>query len=330
MIIKSFNLNDLKKKKSNVYLLYGENEGLKEEIVQNFFLNGFNGEIIKYDENQIIENKNNFFETCFNESLFENQKIILINRISSKFYEIVNELKNKEMYNKKIVINSGNLEKKSKIRQLFEKEKNLICIPLYKDNNSTLMNIANNFFKEKKISISYENINIIIDKCSGDRKNLKNELDKILNYSLKKGKINTDEILKLINLYEDESYFELIDNCLSKNHNKVCKIINNNNYTKSESIIIIRTFLLRIKRLLELKKLEIDLGSPEESVNNFKPAIFWKDKEAAKKQVEIWSMQDVYKLLEEINSLEITFKTNSNLSNNLIFDKILNTSNNLL
>ena len=137
MIIKSFNLKDLNTK-SDLFLFYGENEGHKEEIIKSYFLKEFDGEIIKYDENQILDNKNDFFETCLNESLFSNKKFILISRVTTKMYEIVTELLNKEIYNKKIIFNSAALEKKSKIRQLFEKEKKLVCVPFYEDNNATI------------------------------------------------------------------------------------------------------------------------------------------------------------------------------------------------
>jgi len=328
MILKSFNLNDLKKKNSNLFLLYGENEGHKDQVINDYFLNSFEGEILKYDENYILENKIIFFESCLNESLFETKKLILISRVTSKFYEIVMELLNKEIHNKKIILNAAVLEKKSKIRQLFEKEESIICIPFYKDNNASLYKIASDLFKTNKVSISSENINLIVEKCSGDRKKLQNEINKILNFCFEKSKINRDEILKLINLYEEENYFELIDNCLSKNNNKVCKIINNNTFGTSDAIILIRSFLSRIKRLIELKKLYTQIGNTKETIDNFKPPIFWKDKDIVQKQVEIWSIDQIYQLLDEVNNLEADFKKNSHMSNNLIFDLILNTSNN--
>tara|TARA_Y100000590_G_scaffold159731_1_gene183239 strand:+ start:1858 stop:2853 length:996 start_codon:yes stop_codon:yes gene_type:complete len=327
MIIKSFNVNEIKKLKSNFFLFYGENEGHKEEIINDFFIKDFKGEIIKYEEKQILENKELFFEVCLNESLFEKEKIIQISRVSSKLYDIIKELYNKNIYNKKIILNSDVLEKKSKIRQLFEVEKDLICIPFYQDNNFSLYKIANEFFKKNKISISSENINLIIEKCSGDRKNLQNEMNKILNYCFNKRKISRNEILKLINLYEDENYFELIDYCLAKDLNKVRKIINNNSFRKDDAIILIRSFLSRLKRLIELKKLFNQIGDEKETINRFKPPIFWKDKEIVQRQMETWPTKKVYNLFDEITKLEINFKKNYDLSNNIIFDFILNTSN---
>ena len=328
MIIKSFNLNDIKKSKSNCFLLYGENDGHKEEAISNYFLKDFNGEVVRYDENQILENKNLFLETCFNESLFESSKIILVSRVTSKMYEIIKELTNKKIYNKKIIFISQLLEKRSKIRQLFETEEELVCVAFYQDNISSLYKIAYNFFKTNNISISSENINLILEKCSGDRKNLQNEMNKILNFSFKKNKITKDEILKLVSSQEGENYFELIDLCLAMNHFKVINIINNNSFNKNDAIILIRSFLSRLKRLVELKKIQNKKGNIKETIDFFKPSIFWKDKEIVQKQMEFWTLERIYILIEELNTLELKFKRNYELSNNLIFDLIINTSKN--
>mgnify|MGYP001230094539 FL=1 len=328
MIIKSFNLNDLKKSKSNCFLLYGENDGHKEEVISNYFLKDFKGEVVRYDENQILENKNLFLETCFNESLFESNKIILVSRVTSKMYEIIKELTNKKIYNKKIIFISQLLEKRSKIRQLFETEEELVCVAFYQDNNLSLYKIAYNFFKTNNISISSENINLILEKCSGDRKNLQNEMNKILNFSFKKNKITKDEILKLVSSQEGENYFELIDLCLAMNHFKVINIINNNSFNKNDAIILIRSFLSRLKRLVELKKIQNKKGNIKETIDFFKPSIFWKDKEIVQKQMEFWTLERIYILIEELNTLELKFKRNYELSNNLIFDLIINTSKN--
>ena len=328
MIIKSFNLNDIKKSKSNCFLLYGENDGHKEEAISNYFLKDFKGEVVRYDENQILENKNLFLETCFNESLFESNKIILISRVTSKMYEIIKELTNKKIYNKKIIFISQLLEKRSKIRQLFETEEELVCVAFYQDNISSLYKIAYNFFKTNNISISSDNINLILEKCSGDRKNLQNEMNKILNFSFKKNKITKEEILKLVSSQEDENYFELIDLCLAMNHFKVINIINNNSFNKNDAIILIRSFLSRLKRLVELKKIQNKKGNIKETIDFFKPSIFWKDKEIVQKQMEFWTLERIYILIEDLNTLELKFKRNYELSNNLIFDIIINTSKN--
>ena len=119
----------------------------------------------------------------------------------------------------------------------------------------------------------------------------------------------------------------MIDNCLAKNHKKVCKIVNNNSFGKTDSIILIRSFISRLKRLIELKKLSDKNGNSEEVINKFRPPIFWKDKEIVKKQINNWPISKIYNLLDEANELEINLKKNYEFSNNLIFDVFLNTSN---
>ena len=327
MIVKSFKLNDLKKTNSNFFLFYGENEGQKDEVIQDCFTNGFTGEIIKYDENQILDNQEVFFETCLNDSLFDNHKVIQVNRVTSKLYEIIKKIVEKEIHNKKIIFKSDKLDKKSKLRNLFEKDNNLVCVAFYQDNNTSLFKIASNFFKKNNILISSENINLVIDKCLGDRKNLQNEMNKILNFSFEKKRISRNELVKLINVYDDENFFELIDHCLIKNRKKVRSIINSHTFSKSDSIILIRSFLSRLKRLIALKSLQVKTGSIRETVDTFKPSIFWKDKEIVQKQVEIWEVDAILELLDKINRVEISYKKNSNLSNNLVFDLLLNTSN---
>ena len=327
MIIKSFQLNDIKKTNSNYFLLYGKNEGQKDEIIKESFFANFKGEIISYDESQILDNKDIFFETCMNESLFQDKKIIHISRVTSKIYEIIKELISKDIANKKIILNSDLLEKRSKLRQLFETEKDLVCVPVYEDNNVSLFKIANEYFKKNNISISSENINLIIENCSGDRRNLKNEMNKIYNFCSNKNKITRGEILKLINSHENNNFFDLVDYCLAKNNKKVVSIINSNIFNKNDSIIIIRSFLSRLKRLIYLKKLFLEIGDIKETVNKFKPAIFWKDKDIAQQQMKNWSYDEVYQMLSEINAIEINYKKNYELSHNLIFDFIFSKSN---
>jgi len=328
MILKSFNIKEIKDSEAFCYLFYGENEGQKKEIFDKCFLENFSGEVVKYDETQILENSVSFFDTCLNDSLFESKKIIKVSRITSKSYEIIKEIIDRNIHNKKIILDAGQLEKKSKLRQLFEKGKNLICVPFYQDNDLSLAKIANEFFRKNQISISTQNINLIIEKCYGDRKNLQNEMAKILNYCFDKKKITTDEILKLINLKGNDNYFELIDNCLAKNQIKVTKIINDNYFGKEDSIILVRSFLSRLKRLIGLKKLSIETGSEQNAINSFKPPIFWKDKEIVMKQIKNWSMDDIYQMLDNITKLELDFKKNYEFSNNLIFDFILSASKN--
>ena len=218
------------------------------------------------------------------------------------------------------------MDKKSKLRNFFEKEKDLVSVAFYSDNNQTLSTITKSFFLKKKISISQESVNLIVSRTGGERKNLQNELEKIDSYLTNKKKITNEEIYTLTNLSENFSINELVDNCLAKNKDKTIHILNENNFSLEDTMIIIRTFLIKSKRLLKLCHNYQINKSLDSTVSNFKPPIFWKDKELIKQQIKNWSLNRTYKLIEEINYIELNIKKNSYSSLNILFDFILNTS----
>ena len=330
MILKTFELNKITNK-ATLFLLYGKNEGLKSECI-NEILKKNDGKIFNYDEKQIKDEIENFYENILSGSLFEKSKIIIINRATDKIIEIIQELINRNIVNTKIIINADILEKKSKLRSLFEKKQDLICIPTYPDNNDTLSKLSAAFFRKENITISQQNINLIVEKCNGDRNNLKNELNKIKNYLINKKKISSEEILKIINLSENYELSELINNCLAKNKNKITNILNENNYNTDDCIIILRTFLSNTKRIL---KLAIQLEQNKDinkTINSARPPIFWKDKEIVKVQLNKWKPNQIKKLINDINDIELEIKNNYNNSifiiTNFIFEQSYTQINN--
>ena len=270
-----------------------------------------------------MENEDIFFESILSNSLFETEKSIVINRSTDKIFEIVTNLIERNIDGITIVINSSALEKKSKLRKLFEKEKNLACIATYPDTDEILSNLAQDFFKKIKISISQQNINLIVSKCGGDRLNLKNELEKIKIYLTEKKSISTEEISKLINLSENHTFYELIDNCLAKNTNKTLNIINENNFTNEDCIIILRTFLLRAKKILGLS-LEYDKNKDiNKTINSAKPPIFWKEKDIVRAQLNKWKPEKIKDLIYLINDIELQIKKDYKNSILIVTDFIL-------
>jgi len=328
MILKSFELNKINLKTQKFFLLYGENEGFKLQAIKKEFENKFLGETQTYEEKEILNNENAFFDSINSKSFFEKEKLIIINRCTDKLKDTIEEIVEKKIIDIKIILNAGILEKKSKLRSFFEKSKEGICIPFYADSAQTLSAIVNNFFREKKISISQQTINLLVDRCRGDRQNLNNELDKINNYSLNRKNINLDEILKLTNLAENYNASELIDGCLSKNLKKTVNILNENNYSAEDCILITRTFLIKLKRLFKIKK-ELELTKNIDNViTAFKPPIFWKDKETVKQQVGKWHLNQIENLIFETNEIELLIKKNSVNSLNILSDFIINKANN--
>ncbi len=326
MIVKSFEINKINLEKYNLFLFYGENEGYKIESIKNIHKKLINYKIIKYEEKEIIENSDNFISEILNKSLFDEKKIIVINRSSDKSISIIQDLYSKEIFDTKIIFVSEILQKKSKLRAYFEKEKQLICVPFYNDKESILVSLANNFFKKKNIHISSESINLIIQRSAGDRINLYNELKKIENFSEKNKKISYESILKLTNLAENYSVSEITDNCLAKNIKKIVNILNENNFSSEDCITILRTLLYKSKRLLNLISDVQNTNNLDKTINSYKPTIFWKEKEIVKKQVKIWTKNDVIKLIDEICEIEILIKKNSTSSLNIIYDFIINKS----
>jgi len=323
MIVKSYELDKIKNN-LNFFLFYGKNEGLKNQHIKQLLGENNNSNVIKYDEKEILENEDIFFESILSNSLFENEKSIVINRGTDKINEIIINLIERNINGITIIINANVLEKKSKLRKLFEKEKNLACIATYPDTNEILSNLALAFFKKIKISISQQNINLIVDKCGGDRLNLENELEKIKIYSTKKKTISSEEISKLINLSENHTFYELIDNCLAKNANKTLNILNENNFSNEDCIIILRTFLLKAKKILNLS-IEYNKNKDiNQTINSARPPIFWKEKDIVKTQLNKWTPEKIRELIYLINDIELQIKKNYNNSILLVTDFILN------
>ena len=310
-----------------IFLFHGINEGLKEEILNKKFKSAFKENIYTYYEKEVFSDIENFYNQILSKSFFEKNKLIIIKEASDKIKSEIEMLKEKKLDDIKIVLISNILDKKSKLRNLFEKDKDLISIPFYSDSNQTLTTITKSFFLKKKISISQESIDLIVNRANGERKSLNKELTKIESFLLNKKKLTIEEIHVLTNLSENYSINELVDNCLGKNKNKTIYILNENNFSFEDAIIIIRTFLVKTKRLIKLKQnLKVNKNI-DHTIMNFKPQIFWKDKELVKKQIKIWTLDRTYKLIEEINRIELNIKKNSVNSLNILFDFILDTSN---
>ncbi len=326
MIVKYFELHKLDIDNKKFVLLHGKNDGLKQEEILKLQTKT-KKKIKYYDEKQIIENKENFLSEILNRSLFESEKIIVVRRATDKIRLIIEELIEKKTIEDIFIVDCDLLDKKSKLRNYFEKDKNqLVSVAFYPDTNETLSKLAYNFLKNKKISLSPSSINFIVNKSIGDRKNLNNELKKIELFLLSKKKIDEQDLLKLINLNENHSINELIDFCLAKNQKKTLSILNDNIFSNEDCVIITRTMLKKAKRLLKLVydfKINKNL---EETISSAKPPIFWKEKEITKQQITKWTGNKTLKLISEINETELLIKKLPVKSINLVTDFLLEKS----
>lgn len=323
MIIKSHELSRFDKKNTNYYLFYGSNLGLIEETISKIFKPIFSKNIVYHDETEILNNTDQFKEAIFNKSFFENDKFIIINRASNKILDLIKEIIESQIEDIKIIIKAGVLEKKSKLRSYFEKEKDVVATPFYEDNYQSLSLIIQNFLRVEKINISNENINLIIERSKGNRTNIYNELEKISSYLRSKKNINLQDLLKLTNLAEDYNVSELVEQCLSKNVKKTVNILNENNQNTDENILILRSFLGKLKRLKILKINLENTRNIDEVIASAKPPIFWKEKNLVKQQLNNWSLKDIKFLLNTVNDLELIIKKNNQISNYVTHNFIL-------
>ncbi len=326
MIKKPYQVNKDDLNKVQYYLFYGVNEGAKYDKVNELLLNVNKENIFKYDENSILNDYNNLFDQILNKSLFEEKKVIIIQKSTDKILKVINDIFDIKLKDITVILIANILEKKSKLRGLFEKSKNSICLPFYEDNIEILSIVTRDFLKEKKIYVSQQEVNLIVNKCNGDRGILKNELNKIYLFSMNKKKIGSENLAKLINLIENYSISELINNCLAKNKSKTMKILNENNYTYDDCVLISRTFLSKLKRLNILstklrKNKNLDL-----TISSAKPPIFWKDKEITKQQIQKWDPEKIKDTMYKLNEIEILIKKNMNNSVKIITDFIIEQS----
>tara|TARA_B100000963_G_C22536162_1_gene629915 strand:+ start:33 stop:1016 length:984 start_codon:yes stop_codon:yes gene_type:complete len=326
MIVKFFELKKKKLDQTKFFLLYGKNKGLIEETLNNVLKPILPNNIFKYEENEILNSIDSFIENIRNKSLFDDKKLIIIQRATDKILKIVNEMLEDNLEGITLIVMADILEKKSKLRIFFEKNKSAICVAFYEDNIQSLNIVARNFLLDKKIKLSQQNINLIIERSRGDRNNLKNELIKIESLLKNRKNISVDEIFKLTNLAENYNISELVDNSLAKNKSKTINIINENNFNTDDNILILKTYLSKLKRLLKIKSEEIKNKSLETTLSSIKPPIFWKDREIVKEQVQKWDLDKIQDLIIKTNKIEFEVKKYPAISSiivlNFIFENI--------
>ena len=326
MIVKSY---EVKKKisdleKNNFYLLYGENFGLKKEI-KNFISDAIkeknkNIETSNLYENDIIENEENFYNLIYSGSLFSEKKVIIINNGSDKLISKIDEISENISDDIYLIILSENLEKKSKLRNFFEKNNKTICIACYADNEKDLEIIAQTELKKNNLILSRETINLLIEKSNSDRSNLRNEIEKIKSYSFNKKNITLEEIKKLINFSGDYKSETFVNECLCGNIIKYKKIISEMYSTTINQILLLRILSNKIQRLLKIKEQKNLTNNFDSLINGIKPPIFWKEKPLVKKQLDIWSLKDLKKIIDDINKTELLCKKNTQISNGIFFN----------
>ena len=337
MIIKSYELQKNTKKfsKYNFFLMYGENFGLKKDIKDiiktAIEIKNHNIEILTLYENEILDNEENFYNFIYSGSLFANKKIITILEATDKIVKKISDVYDKYSEDVFLIIFSGILEKKSKLRIFFETNKKTICIPCYLDSEKDLEIIAQSELKKNNILLSREAINLLVEKSNSDRSNLKNEIEKIKSYSLNKKKLELNEIKSLINFSGDYKSDILVNECLCGNVSQYKKIISELYVNTVNQILLLRILANKVQRLLKIKAQENKSNNLDNLINVSKPTIFWKEKPLVKRQLSIWSLNELEKIISGINNTELLCKKNPQISKIIFFNffsKICKKANN--
>ncbi len=337
MIIKSYEVQKNKSNfsKYNFFLLYGENLGLKKDI-RKFIKTGIeqgsnNAEILFLYEDEILDDEENYYNLIYTGSLFSNKKIITIYEATDKIIKKISDIYDKYPENVFLIIFSEILEKRSKLRNFFEANKKAICIPCYLDSEKDLEVIAQLELKKNNIMLSQEAINLLIEKSNSDRNNLRNEIGKIHSYSLNKKKLELTDIISLINFSGDYKSDIFINECLCGNIKQYKKIISELYVNTVNQILLLRILSNKIQRLIKIKAKENKSNNVDNLINAIKPTVFWKEKPLLKKQLSIWSLNNLKKIIDEINNIELLCKKNPQISKVIFFNffsKICKKANN--
>ena len=321
MIIKSYlleqNLEQLKQ--FSIYLFYGENQGLKNEFKEK--IKKFeNKEILNLFQEEIIKNKNLLFNEIKNTSLFNQKKIILINEADNKIVEIIEEIK-EIIKEEKIYIFSNNLDKKSKLRNFFEKDKKLGLVACYPDNEITIRKIIINRLKNFG-NLTNDIINTIIQATDNDRNKVNNEIEKIISCFSDK-KIDQSKLISLLNLKTNEDFDKLKDEVFKGNKKEANILLSSTVFDSSYSIYYLNIINQRINKLKEIIKLKNENNNIETLVNNLKPPIFWKDKPVIIHQAKKWTEKKLNAALKNSYNVELKIKSNSFINKELLVKKLL-------
>ena len=319
MIYKSFIVEDnINLLKQNCILFYGENLGLKNEFKENIKSKN-KTKIISFVQEEIIKNENNFYDEILNISLFEKEKIYFINQCDDKILNILKEAE-KKLTDQKIYLFADLLERRSKLRNYFEKSNKLGIVPCYNDNEISLKKIITKKLDNFK-ELSTENINLIISKCGSDRIKLNNELNKIITFFTNKI-IEQEKLEIILDPKINDDFNMLKDSALNGEKNKTNNLLSETLIETEKNIFYLNLINQRLNRILEIKEISKKKGM-DTAINSIKPPIFWKDKPIFLNQVKKWNRIKIKNILNKTYDLEIKIKSNSTANKNILMKKLI-------
>tara|TARA_Y100000768_G_scaffold387403_1_gene378563 strand:+ start:3868 stop:4854 length:987 start_codon:yes stop_codon:yes gene_type:complete len=303
--------------RNKIALFYGENLGLQNDFKETIKKLNLKNKVLNFDQEEIINSSTSFFNELNNQSLFENTKIIIINNTSDKILEIIKEAK-KIVKDDKIYLFGNLLEKKSKIRNFFERENDLDIIPCYKDNIINLKKLIETELKDIK-GLSPQIINFINESTSFNRVKLKNELDKIKTFFVN-STINLEELQKLLNLKEDDDFNDIKNHAICGNSKETNNLLSTC-VLENEKVILYITLINQ--RLTKLNEIDLKNKNLERVINEIKPPVFWKEKPIFLVQAKTWNKYKLYKALSMTYTSEIKMKSSSEIDKKILLKKLI-------
>jgi len=320
MIAKSFIIEkDINTLNNNLVLFYGENLGLKNFFKKKLKINEKSIKTLVFSQDEIVKNAEIIFTEVLNRSLFDKEKIIFINDTNDKILPIIQEIENL-VNNQKIYLFAELLDKKSKLRNYFEKSKDKIAVPCYADNEVTIKKIILNKLKNFK-GVTTQNINLILQSCNLERDKLYSELDKIIT-CFDNNEIDDEKLVKLLNVSENNNFSVLKDEALNGNKIKTNRLLKDTFIHPEKNFLFLNMFN---KRLIDLSKIDDTNKSTtlEEKMDKIKPPIFWKDKPFFIQQSKKWNKHKIRKALSETYNLELRIKSNSLVDQGILIKKLI-------
>ena len=320
MIYKSYlveqNINLIDK---NLFLFYGENLGLQQDLKKKIRNNNKDKLLLNFSQEEILKNEDQFFNEVINISLFEDKKVYFINQANDKILKIIEDIENK-ISEQSIFLFSDILDKRSKLRNYFEKSKNAGIVPCYADNQISIKKIVMDKLKGFK-GLSPENINMIIENCNLDRIKLNNELSKIITYFDNKN-LETEKLIALLNIDINDDFNLLKDEALNGNKLRTNKLIGVSVLEEQKNFYYINLINQRLHKLAEIIVLAKN-NTLEMALDKIKPPIFWKEKANFLYQAKKWNLIKIKKILNKSYDLEIKVKSDPIIKKNVLIKKLI-------
>ena len=309
------NFNPIEK----IFLFYGENFGLKNEFKKKIKAKYKNSKIVNYYQDEIIKDETIFLNEVNNFSLFEKEKIFFINQASDKILEIILKFE-KEIEGTKIYLFSEVLDKKSKLRNFFEKSKLYGITACYLDNEITIKKIIQKNLKDFKI-LSPQAINIIYNNCGLDRIKLSNEIDKIKTFFQNK-ELQLDKLEEILNLRTNDDFNVLKDEAFKGNKQKTNTLLSDTIFEEEKNIYYLNLINQKLDKLAQINQYKFN-SNYEAAISKVKPPIFWKDKPIIIEQARRWDANKIRNILAKTHHIEIQIKSNSIINKKILLKKLV-------